>query len=99
MRECTAAANLFTVLKENTQSVSQQLVRTLAADDAYTKDTTCTAWQTKVTDKATDVAAYEKLIAAQGKSGSVNGAYGLSRVQGGADSNVTHIAFLGMPRI
>ena len=34
-------------------------------------------------------------MAAQEKAGLVNGAYGLWRVQGGAHSNVTHIAFLG----
>ena len=95
MQQCTAAANLFAVLKENTQSVSQQLVRTLVAGGDYTKDTTYTVWQTKVTDEATYVAAYEKLMAAQEKAGLINGAYGLWRVQGGADSNITHVAFLG----
>lgn len=49
-----------------------------------------------VTDEATYGAAWKKALDAQVKSGLVTGAYGLYRVQGGADSNVTHIAVVGV---
>ena len=95
MRQCRAAGNLMAVLKEHTQPVSQQLLRTLHAGGDYTKDTSYNVWQVSVTDEATYVAAWKKLMDAQEKAGLINGAYGLWRVQGGADSNVTHIAFAG----
>ena len=95
MQQCRAAGNLMAVLKEHTQSVSQQLLRTLHTGGDYIKDTSYVVWQTSVTDEATYVAAYKKLMDAQEKAGLVNGAYGLWRVQGGADSNVTHIAYVG----
>ena len=48
-----------------------------------------------MSDEAAYVKAYKKLMAAQTKNGLVNGAWGLWRVQGGATSDVTHIAFAG----
>ena len=48
-----------------------------------------------MSDEAAYVKAYKKLMAAQTKNGLVNGAWGLWRVQGGATSEVTHIAFAG----
>ena len=95
MQQCRAAGNLMAVLKEHTQPVSQLLLRTLHAGGDPTKDTAYVVWQARVTDEATFGAAFKKLLDAQVKSGLVNGAYGLWRVQGGADSNVTHIAFAG----
>ena len=95
MRQCRAAGDLLAVLKEHTQPVSQLLLRTLYAGGDSTKDTAYVVWQMSVTDEATYGAAWKKLMDAQVKSGSVNGSYGLWRVQGGADSNVTHIAFAG----
>ena len=95
MQQCRAAGNLMAVLKEHTQPVSQLLLRTLHTGGDYTKDTTYVVWQTNVTDEATYVAAYKKLMEAQEKAGLVKGAYGLWRIQGGADSNVTHMAFSG----
>ena len=95
MRQCRAAGDLLAVLKEHTQPVSQLLMRTLHAGGDSTKDTAYVVWQMSVTDEATFGAAYKKLMDAQVKSGLVPGAYGLWRVQGGADSNVTHIAYAG----
>ena len=95
MRQCRAAGDLLAVLKEHTQPVSQLLLRTLYAGGDSTKDTAYVVWQMSVTDEATYGAAWKKALDAQVKSGLVTGAYGLWRVQGGADSNVTHIAFAG----
>ena len=95
MRQCRAAGDLLAVLKEHTQPVSQLLLRTLHAGGYYTKDTAYVVCQMSVTDEATYGAAWKKALDAQVKSGLVTGAYGLWRVQGGADSNVTHIAFAG----
>ena len=95
MRQCRAAGDLLAVLKEHTQPVSQLLLRTLYAGGDSTKDTAYVVWQMSVTDEATYGAAWKKALDAQVKSGLVTGAYGLWRVQGGADSNVTHIAYAG----
>ena len=95
MRQCRAAGDLLAVLKEHTQPVSQLLLRTLYAGGDSTKDTAYVVWQMSVTDEATYGAACKKALDAQVKSGLVTGAYGLWRVQGGADSNVTHIAYAG----
>jgi hypothetical protein len=95
MQQCRAAGDLLAVLKEHTQPVSQLLTSTLHAGGDYTKDTAYVVFQLRVTDEATYAAAWKKLMDAQVKSGSVNGSYGLWRVQGGADSNVTHIAYVG----
>ena len=61
----------------------------------YTQDGAYTVWQMNISDEAAYVSAYKKLMAAQIKEGLLNGGYGLWRVQGGANSNVTHIAFAG----
>lgn len=95
MRQCRAAGDLTAVLKEHTQPVSQLLFRTLHAGGDPMKDTDYIIWQARVTDEATFGAAYKKLMDAQVKSGLVPGAYGLWRVQGGADSNFTHMAVVG----
>ena len=95
MRQCRAAGDLLAVLKEHTQPVSQLLLRTLYAGGDSTEDTAYVVWQMSVTDEATYGAAWKKALDAQVKSGLVTGAYGLWRVQGGADSNVTHIAYAG----
>ena len=95
MQQCRAAGNLMAVLKEHTQPVSQLLLRTLYAGGDSTKDTAYVVWQMSVTDEATYGAAWKKALDAQVKSGLVTWAYGLWRVQGGADSNVTHIAYAG----
>lgn len=54
-----------------------------------------TVWQMNISDEAAYVSAYRKLMAAQIKEGLLNGAYGLWRVQGGANSDFTHMAFAG----
>jgi hypothetical protein len=95
LRECRAWADTFNTLSKSVEWQSQQLVRTLATGGDYTKDTVYTVWQTNVSDEAAYVKAYKKLMAAQTKNGLVNGAWGLWRVQGGATSEVTHIAFAG----
>ena len=85
----------FNTLTENADFKSQQLVRTLIAGGDYTKDTAYVVWQLNIADEAAYVSAYEKLMEAQIEGNYVNGAYGLWRVQGGANSDVTHIAFAG----
>ena len=95
LRECRAWADTFNALSNNVEWQSQQLLRTLATGGDYTKDTAYIVWQTNVSDEAAYVKAYKKLMAAQTKNGLVNGAWGLWRVQGGATSEVTHIAFAG----
>ena len=95
LRECRAWADTFNALSSNVEWQSQQLLRTLATGGDYTKDTAYIVWQTNVSDEAAYVKAYKKLMAAQTKNGLVNGAWGLWRVQGGATSDVTHIAFAG----
>jgi len=93
--ECRAWADTFNTVSKNVEWQSQQLLRTLAAGGDYTEDNVYIVWQTNVSDEAAYVKAYKKLMAAQTKNGLVNGAWGLWRVQGGATSDVTHIAFAG----
>ncbi len=95
LRECRAWADTFNTVSKNVEWQSQQLLRTLATGGDYTKDTAYIVWQSNVSDEAAYVKAYKKLMAAQTKNGLVNGAWGLWRVQGGATSEVTHIAFAG----
>jgi hypothetical protein len=95
LRECRAWADTFSSLSNNVEWQSQQLLRTLATGGDYTKDTAYIVWQSNVSDEAAYLKAYKKLMAAQTKNGLVNGAWGLWRVQGGATSEVTHIAFAG----
>ena len=97
MSECRAGADLVSAVTKYTTPHSQILVRTLVTGGDYTKDTAYIVWQMSVSDEAAYVAAYEKLMAAQTENGLVNGAYGLWRVQGGADENITHIAYAGAP--
>ena len=99
LRECRAWADTFNTVSKNVEWQSQQLLRTLAAGGDYTKDNAYIAWQTNVSDEAAYVKAYKKLMAAQTKNGLVNGAWGLWRVQGGATSDVTHIAYAGASSI
>ena len=56
-------------------------------------------WQLSIADEAAYVAAYKNLMASQESNGIVSGAYGLWRVQGGANSEVTHIAFAQVPQV
>ena len=93
--QCREWADVSASLTENADFKSQQLVRTLVAGGDYTKDTAYVVWQLNIADEAAYVSAYEKLMEAQIEGNYVNGAYGLWRVQGGANSDVTHIAFAG----
>ena len=95
LAQCRDWANVSAVLSRQADFKSQQLMRTLVAGGDYTKDSSYAVWQMSISDEAAYVKAYETLMEAQVKNGSVNGAYGLWRVQGGADSNVTHLAFAG----
>jgi len=95
LRQCREWADVSASLTENAVSKTQQLVRTLVAGGDYTKDSAYVVWQLNIADEAAYVSAYEKLMEAQIEGGYVTGAYGLWRVQGGANSDVTHIAFAG----
>ena len=95
LSQCREWANVAAVLSQHADFKSQQLVRTLVAGGDYTKDTAYVVWQMSVSDEASYVSAYEKLMEAQVEGGFINGGYGLWRVQGGANSDVTHIAFAG----
>ena len=93
--QCRAWANTSAALSERADMKSQQLMRTLAAGGDYTQDTAYAIWQMAISDEAAYVAAYKKLMDAQVKNGQVNGAWGLWRVQGGANADITHLAFAG----
>ena len=93
--ECREWADFLSVLSKNSQQHSQQMVRTLSAGGDYTKDTTYSVWQMNVTDETAYLREYNRMMNAQLKAGVINGAWGLWRVQGGADENVTHIAYTG----
>ena len=92
---CRAWADTWAVLSQQADYKSNQLFKTLVAGGDYTQDGAYNVWQMSISDEATYVAAYEKLMAAQIKEGRLNGGYGLWRVQGGANSEFTHIAFAG----
>jgi len=74
-------------------------VKTLVTGGDYTKDSAYVVWQLSIADEAAYVAAYKNLMASQESNGIVSGAYGLWRVQGGANSEVTHVAFAGAPSL
>ena len=93
--QCRAWADTAAVLSQQVEFKSQQLMITLAAGGDYTKDSVYVIWQMNISDESTYLAAYEKLMKAQIEEGVVTGAYGLWRVQGGANSDVTHVAFSG----
>jgi hypothetical protein len=95
MSQCRAAADLGAAVNANTTPLAQMLTSTVAAGGDYTKDTVYRIWQMNVSDEAAYLNAYEKLMAAQAKAGVLTGAYGVTRIQGGADENVTHIAYAG----
>jgi hypothetical protein len=92
---CREWADAWAVLSQQADYKSNQLFKTLLAGGDYTQDGAYTIWQMSISDEAAYVAAYEKLMASQIKEGILNGGYGLWRVQGGANSNFTHMAFAG----
>ena len=92
---CREWADAWAVLSQQADYKSNQLFKTLVAGGDYTQDGAYTVWQMNISDEAAYVSAYKKLMAAQIKEGLLSGGYGLWRVQGGANSNVTHIAFAG----
>ena len=93
--QCREWADVAAVLSQQAEFKSQQLVRTLATGGDYTKDTAYIVWQMAISDEAAYVDAYNDLMESQTKNGLITGAYGLWRVQGGANDEVTHIAFAG----
>lgn len=95
IRQCRAWADTSAVLAQSAEMKSQQLMRTLAAGGDYTQDTVYGIWQMAISDEAAYVAAYKKMMDAQIKSGQVSGAWGLWRIQGGANADITHLAFSG----
>ena len=97
--QCRAWADAGRVLSQHAEFTSQLLVKTLVTGGDYTKDSAYVVWQLSIADEAAYVAAYKNLRASQESNGIVSGAYGLWRVQGGANSEVTHIAFAGAPSL
>ena len=93
--QCREWADVAAVLSRQAEFKSQLLVRTLATGGDYTKDSAYIVWQMAISDEAAYLDAYNDLMKSQIKNGLINGAYGLWRVQGGANSEVTHIAFAG----
>jgi len=53
----------------------------------------------RVEDEVTYAKAFEELTKEPVKNGDVTGVYGLWRVVGGTDQDVTHISFAGAPNI
>ena len=92
---CREWADAWAVLSQQADYKSNQLFKTLLAGGDYTQDGAYTIWQMSISDEAAYVAAYEKLMVSQIKEGILNGGYGLWRVQGGANSDFTHMAFAG----
>ena len=89
MNQCREWSDVAAVLSQHADFKSQQLMVTLAAGGDYTKDTVYVVWQMNITDEAAYLAAYEKLMKGRSNEGGMTGAYGLWRVQGGANSDVT----------
>ena len=92
---CREWADAWAVLSQQADYKSNQLFKTLVAGGDYSQDGAYIVWQMSIADEAAYVAAYKKLMAAQIESGDLSGGYGLWRVQGGANSDVTHLAFAG----
>ena len=71
--QCRAWADTTAVLSQQVEFKSQQLMITLAAGGDYTKDSVYVIWQMNISDEATYLAAYEKLMKAQIEEGVVAG--------------------------
>jgi len=93
--QCKEWATFLAKLNDTVDPYSQILTRTLVSGGDPSKDTTYTIWQMNISDEATYVAEYNKLMDKQIADGLINGAYGLIRLQGGADTSITHLAYAG----
>jgi hypothetical protein len=97
--QCAPWQELMAFSAQNSTPHSQYVVRPVVAGGDTSKDGSYTVWQMRVEDEATYAKAFEKLMKEQIKNGDLAGAYGLWRVVGGSDQEVTHISFAGAPNI
>ena len=97
--QCAPWQELMACSAQNSTPHSQYVVRPVVAGGDTSKDGSYTVWQMRVEDEATYAKAFEKLMKEQIKNGDLAGAYGLWRVVGGSDQEVTHISFAGAPNI
>ena len=95
--QCKEWAAFMAKLNDTIDPYSQILTRTLVSGGDPSKDTTYMVWQMNISDEATYVAEYNKLMDKQIADGLIYGAYGLIRLQGGADTEITHYAYAGAP--
>ena len=96
-QQCEAWQKLIASAAANSKPHSQYLMRSLLAEGDSSKDAMYTIWQMRVTDEAAYLRAFGKLMKAQTASGAVTGAYGVWRVVGGADAEITHVSYVGAP--
>ena len=97
--QCAPWQELMAFSGQNSTPHSQYVVRPVVVGGDTTKDGAYTVWQMRVEDEATYAKAFEELMQEQVKNSDVAGAYGLWRVVGGSDQEVTHISFAGAPNI
>ena len=97
--QCSPWQALMAFSAQNSKPHSQYVVRPVVVGGDTTKDGSYTVWQMRVEDEVTYAKAFEELMQEQVKNGDVTGAYGLWRVVGGTDQDVTHISFAGAPNI
>jgi hypothetical protein len=97
--QCAPWQALMAFSAQNSSPHSQYVVRPVVGGGDTSKDGAYTVWQMRVADEATYAKAFDKLMREQIKNGDLTGAYGLWRVVGGADEEVTHISFAGAPNI
>ena len=93
--QCAPWQELMALSAQNSTPHSQYVVRPLVAGGDVSKDGAYTVWQMRVENEVAYAEAFEALMQEQVKNGDLNGAYGLWRVVGGADQEVTHISFAG----
>ena len=95
MSSCDAMQELMSGMAALTKPVSQSMAIPLLTGGDVSKDTVYMVWQLSIDDEAIYLEAYGKLMKAQIEAGIVNGGWGLMRMGGGADSDITHIAYSG----
>ena len=95
MGSCDAMQELMSGMATLTEPVSQSMAIPLLTGGDISKDTVYMVWQLSIDDEATYLDAYGKLMKAQIEAGRVNGGWGLMRMVGGADNDITHISYSG----
>ncbi|HSG91813.1 MAG TPA: hypothetical protein VLA56_21530 [Pseudomonadales bacterium] len=96
---CRESAVLGATMAELTEPVSQVLGMPLIAEGDPATTSVYTLWQVTLTDEAAYVKAYEKLMAKLAEDGMGPTAWGLIRIVGGRDSEVTHLVYSGSPTL